>query len=429
MSLLVLALENLLFPLGAVAVVLRFLFSPRRSVLLSLREELSERFGGVSDESLEKLAGRRVVWIHAASAGEVAAVSGLLERITAGGEPPAVIMTTTTMTGREKAKLLPKVDVAMLAPLDCYPAVARFLGSVKPAALILVETELWPQMLSLAFERGVRIGLANARMTERSFSRYRLLSFLARPFLSKIERICAQTETDAQRFKTVGAVPAAVRVVGNMKYDRVKTPSKDPEIISRIAAMGWDKDPIWVAGSTHPVEEDILLAAFELARERFPSLRLVLAPRHPERAAQAAQTLKDAGLACRTWSQEPGKADCLLLDGLGVLPRFYGYASVSFVGGTLVPVGGHNLLEPAIAGSPVLFGPHTEHTSEVARLLSSAGCGLCVEDAKTLASALCDLLADPDRRLALGRQARQISEGLQGAIDRTFKHLSPLLAR
>ena len=208
----------------------------------------------------------------------------------------------------------------------------------------------------------------------------------------------------------MGAAPSALRVVGNMKYDRVKTPAKDPEISALIAALGWGQDPIWVAGSTHPVEEDILLAAFKLARERF-LLRLVLAPRHPERAPQAAQTLKDAGTAYRTWSQEPGKADCLTARRLGVLPRFYGYASVSFVGGTLVPVGGHNLLEPAIAGSPVLFGPRTERTAEVARLLMSAGCRICVEDAQTLASALCDLLADPDRRLALGRQAYKISRG------------------
>ncbi|MBI3553654.1 MAG: 3-deoxy-D-manno-octulosonic acid transferase [Elusimicrobia bacterium] len=425
---LVLLVENLLFPLGALAVVLRFLLSPRRRVLLSLGEELRERFGGVSADKLDKLRGRRVLWVHAASAGEVAAVSGLLARIKAAPNPPAVILTTTTMTGRDKAAALPHADAASLAPLDCYPAVARFLDAVKPSALLLVETELWPQMLALAKSRGVRVGLVNARMTERSFGRYIILAPLARPFLRMIDRICAQSEADSQRFQAVGAASSALLVAGNMKYDRLEAPKKDEEAGRRLRALGWEGSPVWVAGSTHPVEEDAVLAAYKSAREKIRGLKLVLAPRHPERAAQAAQTLREAGVSFRAWSDAPSRADCLLLDKMGLLTKFYAFACVSFVGGTLVPVGGHNLLEPAIAGSPVIFGPRTEHTAEVARLLSGAGCGICVDDAEELSSALCDLLGNEPRRRALGLQARALAEGLRGAIERSLKHLQPVLA-
>jgi 3-deoxy-D-manno-octulosonic-acid transferase len=425
---LVLLVENLFFPLGALVIVLRFLLSSRRKVLLSLKDELRERLGGVGAEPLQKLRGRPVLWVHAASAGEVAAVSGLLERIKAGPTPPAVILTCTTVAGREKAASLPFADTAVLAPLDCYPAVSRFLGSVKPYALILVETELWPQTIALAAGRGVRIGLVNGRMTERSFGRYRWLVAGVRPFLAQISRLALQTPEDARRFEKVGAAAGTVRVVGNMKYDRLKPSAKDPKVAERLAALGWDNAAIFVAGSTHSLEEDVLIAGFLSLRNRFPHLKLILAPRHPERADQAGITLSNAGIGFRSWSQEPGPADCLLIDGLGVLPKLYPFAAVSFVGGSLVPVGGHNLLEPAIAGTPVLFGPHTGHTREVAALLQSAGVGFCIEDAKTLASVASDLLGDDQRRQALGRQARKTAESLQGAVERTFDHLVPILS-
>ena len=428
MSLLVLALENLLFPLGALAIVLGFLISPRRRVLLSLADELRERFGGVTADQLKALAGRPVLWVHAASAGEVAAAAILLERLKGGDKPPAVVMTCTTMTGRQKAAGLACVDLATLAPLDCWPAVSRFLGAVKPYGLILVETELWPQTIALAHARGLRIGLVNGRMTERSFIRYRMLRSCARPFLRMICRLAVQTEADAQRFSDLGVDPGSVRVVGNMKYDLLKPAAKDAEVASRLSALGWDGAAIWVAGSTHPGEEELVLAAYRSARKKTPDLKLVLAPRHPERAAQAARTLEEAGLPFRSWSQAPARADCLLLDVLGVLPLVYPFAAVSFVGGTLVPVGGHNLLEPAIAGTPVLFGPNTGHTREVARLLESAGVGFCCSDAAALSGALDDLLGDRARCLELGRQARGLAESLQGAVERTSSYLSPVVS-
>lgn len=427
MAWLVLLVENLLFPVGALVIVLRFLFSPRRRVLLSLKNELRERFGRVGEEHLQKLRGRTVLWVHAASAGEVSAISGLLELVKAGAQPPAVILTCTTVAGREKAAALPLADAAVLAPLDCYPAVSHFLDSVKPYGLILVETELWPQTIALAAGRGIRIGLANGRMTERSYGRYRWLTAGVRPFLRRMSRLALQTEADSRRFQDLGADPAAVRVVGNMKYDRLKRAVKDPLVAKRFAALGWEEDPIFVAGSTHPVEEEILIEAYISLRVRHPRLKLILAPRHPERADQAGESLARAGISFYSWSKEPKQADCQLIDALGILPKVYPFAAVSFVGGSLVPVGGHNLLEPAIAGTPVLFGPHTGHTRDVAALLASAGVGFCVEDAKNITSVISDLLGDDKRRYALGLQARKTAESLQGAVERTFEHLAPVL--
>lgn len=428
MSFFVLALENLLFPLGALAIVFRFLFSSRRRVLLSLNDELFERMGGLSAAGRAKLKGRRVLWVHAASAGEVAAVSRILERIKRGEDAPAVLMTCTTVTGREKAASLACVDAASLAPLDCYPAVAAFLRNASPQALMIVETELWPQTLALAGARGVKIGLVNGRMTDRSFSRYRALAPFFRPFVARIDRLAVQTEGDAEKYRRLGARPERIAVAGNMKYDGLKAAQPDAAVKKYLKDLGWEGEPVWVAGSTHAVEEEILLEAYRLIKILFPRLHLVLAPRHPERIAETKGALEAVNVSYCVWSQGPAPAEALLIDGLGVLPKLYAFADVSYVGGTLVPVGGHNLLEPAMAGAPVLFGPHTEHTREVARLLESTGCGFCCTDAPALASALGEILGDDARRRALGRQAREVADRLRGAVDKTLAHLGPLLS-
>jgi 3-deoxy-D-manno-octulosonic-acid transferase len=424
---LALVLLNLLAPLLGLAVVLVFLFSPRRALLRRLPEELRERLGRPSAGALEKLAGREVLWVHAASAGEVAAVEGLLARLRRLPEAPAVVMTCTTLAGRNEARRRKVADAAFLAPLDCWPAVGRFLGAVRPYALLLVETELWPNMLYRAKAAGLRIGLVNGRLSARSFERYRLVAYLLRSFLAGIDRLAVQSEADGRRFKVLGAAAERVQVVGNMKFDRLQ--AGDPtEAGARLRALGWQDCPLWVVGSSHPGEEETVLSAFLSARRRFPSLRLVLAPRHVERSASAAQLLKAAGLPHCLWSSTPdASAQALVLDSLGVLVSFYPYASFSLVGGTLVPVGGHNVLEPALAGSVVLFGPHTAHTRQAAELLAGGGCGFLVKNETELSARLEDLLSDPEHTAALGRQAQALARSLQGATERTWDHLVPVL--
>lgn len=434
MIFLVLLISNLLFPLAALAVLAKFALSARRRVLLELGSELAERLGRLSPEQAGKLSGRKVLWIHAASAGEVAAVSKLVERIKRRRPQPAIVLTASTSAGRGKAQSLPEVDLAVMAPLDFFPTVARFIRAARPSALIIVETELWPNMIALARRRGLPIAVVNGRLTDKSFGRYRRLSFLVRPFLERIAALAVQTESDARRFLELGARPEAVRVAGNMKYDSL-APAETAPAQGAITALGWSASLLFVAGSTHPGEEEAVMEAYLEARKGQPGLKLAIAPRHVERAAQTAGALRSRGISHVLWSARSGQGrspkgpvlDALVLDVHGILGAFYAQARVSFVGGTLVAVGGHNLLEPAIAGSPVVFGPHTFHTRDTARLLESAGCGFCVEDGPALARILKDLLSDPERAKALGLQARNMARGLQGATERTLRHLAGVL--
>ena len=424
----VLLAENLLFPFAALAFVLRFALSPRRRHLLGLASEMRERLGLLGASQLGKLSGRRVLWVHAASAGEVSAVAGLLERIRRRPQAPAILVTCTTTAGRDKARGLAAVDLAVLAPLDFYPPVNRFLALTKPKWLLIAETELWPHMIELSWRRGVGIALVNGRLTARSFGRMRLFKGLVAPFLRRIGRLAVQTEADADRYLKLGVESARLTVCGNMKYDQAKPLGNPAPALEFLDGLGWEGLPLFVAGSTHPGEEEIVLSAFAEARKALPEARLVIAPRHVERSGQTANLLLARGFKAAAWSKGPSQgADALLLDALGVLPHFYAYASVSFVGGTLVPVGGHNLLEPALAGSPVVFGPHTFHTPETAALLENAGGGFRAADAGRLSEILRELLADPAKAAALGQKARQAAGQLAGATDRTLVYIEAVL--
>lgn len=418
MSGLVLALETLLFPLGALAITLRFLISPRRAVLRDIPAELGERLGGLAPGLRAALAGKEALWVHCASAGEVNAARPLLAALKRERPSRALLVTTLTGAGRDRAAALPEVDGACLAPLDCWPAVPRFLAAVRPRLLVLVETELWPRLIAETSAAGVPVVLVNGRLSERSFARYRLIAPLLRPFLAKLAFVASQTEADAERFRALGA--REVSVSGNLKYD------VPPEAEGAPGAP-W-RQPFVVAASTHPVEEEAVVDAWLSARRREPALKLVLAPRHVERSPQAAALLERKGIRyARASGPHQPVADCLLVDRLGLLRGLYRGALACFVGGTLAPIGGHSLIEPALAGVPVLFGPHVENTQEAARLLESAGAGFMVADGAGLGRIFGELLADPERARAQGALARKTAEGLQGAAARTLERLLPLL--
>lgn len=424
-----LALLDLAAPLAAVGMIAKFFFSPRRAALSRLPGELRERAGRLSSEQLGRLAGRSVLWVHAASAGEVGAVEPLLRRLRLAPSPPAIVVTSSSGAGRDKARGLSCVDLALMAPVDASFAVGHFLDLVRPYALLLVETELWPNMIAHCARRGIRVGLVNGRISERSFSRYSWISPVLRPILGEIERFAVQTELDARRFKRLGARAELVFVAGNMKHDRLPPASADSEAGNVLKAMGWESAPLFVAGSTHPMEEAEVIEAFLAAQRIFPTLKLVLAPRHIERAEDAAKTLSAQGVRFARWSQGIGEepSDALLLDVIGKLGVFYGRARASFVGGTLVPVGGHNLLEPALASSPVLFGPHTEHAQDAAELLLGAGGGFRVGDSGALKERLIALIGDPAAGADCGRKAADAARGAQGAVERTFSRLESWL--
>lgn len=425
MSLLILLLETLFAPVAGLAIVLSFLFSPNRARLAGLFDELPERLGTIRDTALDRLHGREIWWFHAASAGEVAGLAPILEALHQKEPARALVLTTTTLSGREAARALPFVAWAQLAPADAWPFVARFIHALAPRRLILAETELWPTTLILARRAGLSPVLVNARLSDRSFSRYGLLSSLLAPALRSLSLVAAQSEEDAARFTLLGMPSERVKVTGNAKYDREVVPAESASARARVVALGWGRDPIFVAGSTHPFEEEMVLSAFMAARVAAPRLRLVLAPRHLERAADAADLLAHAGLVLSRWSgATPADCDVLLLDEMGALPAFYALARAAFVGGTLVKVGGHNLLEPALAGVPVLFGPHTRHIERPAALLAApGGGGRRVADAAALAEWLIKFAQDENAARAAGDAARKAAEGLRGATVRTIEAL------
>ncbi|MBI4678474.1 MAG: DUF374 domain-containing protein [Elusimicrobia bacterium] len=425
-------LSTLLAPLAAAGFAAKMLLSPRRRLLLSLPVEWKERTGRPDSGALRVSPGRPVLWLHAASVGEVAGAQLLIERIRASRGAPSIVMTCNTASGRARALKVPGVEAAWLAPLDSLPTVRNFLEGVRPFGLVLIETELWPAMLELAFERGLKVGLANGRLSPRSFFAYRCFRALIGPFLRRIDRLAAQTEADAERLRSLGARPERVRVCGNMKFDLIQPPSGLEEARAAMRRLGWEDSRVVVAGSTHPGEEGMLLAAFREARRAHPDLRLVLAPRHVERSSDTAALLTRSGVRFALWS-ELARAEglegyeCLLIDAMGVLPSWYAWASVCFVGGTLAPVGGHNLLEPAAHGKASVFGPHTFHTEASARALVRSGGGIRVRGAEELGEAFRKLLADPDGSRRAGQMALDTLRSLRGGVERTLEHLGPCL--
>jgi 3-deoxy-D-manno-octulosonic-acid transferase len=427
MSFFLLIAETCLAPFAALGVVLSFAISRRRGLLAALARELPERLGGLSDAGRARLLGRRVWWLHAASAGEVSGLSPLIDALDARPDPPAILVTTTTAAGREAARRNSKVAWAQLAPLDAWPCVARFLGQTKPERMIISETELWPSTILLAARAGLRPALINARITERSAARYRAAAFVLRPALAALAAVLAQSEADAESFRAIGVPAGKIAVAGNTKYDRLPAHPDETAAAGALETLGWAGAPLFVAGSTHAIEEDSVLDGFAAAAAAVPRLRLVLAPRHLERVEEALTSLRARGVPFARFSaihDAPDSASVLVLDAMGVLPSFWPRAAVAFVGGTLIPVGGHNLLEPAAAGVPVLFGPYTRHTEDPAVLLVSGGGGFRVDDGASLGRTLLGLLKDPIRARGAGELARGVAGKLRGATARTLAALA-----
>lgn len=413
------------FPLLAMAALAGLAFSERRKTLRSLGQGAAERLG-----RLPRLL-QRPLWIHAASVGEVQALRALLHRIQAASGAPPVLVTTSTWAGREAARSLPGVDLAVLAPLDLSPCVRGFLQRVHPRALVLLETELWPETLRQCRNLGLPVFLVNGRLSPKSVVRYAWIGSWVRSLLAGIRWIGAQTEEDLRRFVALGAQPGGVEVTGNIKFDNLPRISPAPAdgLEERLDRLGGGAGaPLLVGASTHPGEEDALAAAFRTLRRRFRSCRLVLAPRHVERAAAVCERLRQIGLRARTLSDPPGDADCLVVDAMGALDRIYESSTAVFIGGSLVPVGGHNLMEPAALGKPVLFGPHTHSIREAAEALLAAGGGRVVQDVQEIERALGELLADPAMARRMGEGGRKVLDGLQGATEKTWKVLRSFLS-
>jgi len=362
------------------------------------------------------------LWLHGSSVGEAQLV-GLLARRMRELRPELPLSASAfTPTGRRQLPAPPDVDAAFFAPLDFRGLPGRVLDGLRPRLLVLVETELWPNLIQEADARGIPVVMVNARLAPERMGRYRRLSGLYRPLLLRLAAVAAQSDEDADRFRALGLAPRAVSVSGNVKYD-LPAPEGDAAALRRRFALD-EARPVLVAGSTGVGEESAVLDAFRTLAGDRPDLYLILAPRHPQRCAEVADALRKRGLAFLPLSAARGDVsqhDVLLVDTVGELAALYRLGTVAFVGGSLVPVGGHNLLEPANVGVPVLFGPHTHHVAEMAATLEREGAGIRVGDASTLAHETARLLDDPALRRGVAARATAVLEANRGALQRTIE--------
>jgi 3-deoxy-D-manno-octulosonic-acid transferase len=390
----------------------------------SYRERLDERFG------LGKAIPGETIWIHAVSVGEVQAAQSLIAQLRKRHPRYGILLTTVTPTGAARARLLFGDRVHLrYVPLDLPGSVKRFFDRVQPKLAMILETELWPNLYRECGRRGVPLVLASARISPRSVSKYRRLVSLFRKTLSHGIVIAAQSESDAERFQSIGATTGRTHVTGNIKFD-----FQPPEGIEAQGRLWRERHapgrPIWVAGSTHEGEEAIVLDAHRKVVERFPNALLVLVPRHPQRFEGVRDLLvKRHERAANRSSGAPISAstNVLLGDTMGELMTFYAAADVAFVAGSLVPIGGHNLLEPASVGRPVLTGPNNFNGEEIAKLLVDAGAAVVVTNTGELAHAVKGLLDDANLRSVMGAAGRAVLDANRGALDRLLRLVDPLL--
>ena len=364
------------------------------------------------------------VWCHAASVGEVIGLAPLLNELKA--EAP-LLLTTTSVTGKNEAIKRELADNVLLLPFDHPTLVEKALATVNPRLLVVSETELWPNLLFSAQRQGVRCLLVNGRISDYSFPNYQRFRSLIQPALSVFENVLVQTPADRERFVALGAEPSTVDVVGSTKYDTADALASEEELSSFAAQLGIDRDkPCFVAGSVRELEDKTVVEAYLQAKMQHPELQLLIAPRHPERFDEASNLLSSMGLNHwrRSAGEAPGAQEVVLLDTLGELRMAYGLGTVSFVGGSLVNIGGHNPLEPAAYGQAVLLGPHTSTVRDAVAALKDVGGAFEVRDTASLTECLLHLLEDANACASAGAAARAVSEANLGATSRTLSYLA-----
>ncbi|HUX68682.1 MAG TPA: 3-deoxy-D-manno-octulosonic acid transferase [Terriglobales bacterium] len=390
---------------------------------------LGERFGRVGG-----VGGRGTIWLHAVSVGEALAVERLIAQLRQRFPARAVVLSVTTATGRSVAERRIEADRIFYFPLDFRFAARRALRAIQPELVLIAETEIWPNFLREAALQQVPVMFINGRISGRSYARYRMIRRLLRPTLGRVASFLMQTETDAERILDLGADAARVQVAGNLKFDLI--PPEQPGFLrglrERLAGAGVGQ--VVVAGSTMETEEEAVLAAYRqvLGQAAAPErLLLVVAPRHPQRFEQVAALLAGSGLRwarrSRLEEQELPAGGVLLLDSLGELASVYQVAATAFIGGSLAPHGGHNLLEPAYWGVPVVLGPHMENFAQIAEQFLAAGAALRVGSALELGHVWQQLLNDEAMRARVGGAARRLLESQRGATGRALEAIEAAL--
>ena len=402
----------------------------RMATTQKYREGMLERLGAVP----ARLAGlESAIWVHAVSVGEVLAVSRLVKTLDTALPGFRIVISTTTRTGQELARNRFGAERVFYCPLDLPWAVRAYLNAFRPRLLILAETEFWPNLLSGCFRRGIPVVVVNARVSDRSWPRYRSLRGLWRPFLSRLSRVLAQSQIDADRLEAIGCLPEQVSVAGNLKFDVRAAEEAEATRLLKAWAQGLR---LIVAGSTLEGEEAALLEGWPRLLESDPQLAMILAPRHPERFDAVADLLDKSGILWvrrSEWrSASPGSVQALcpgnivLLDTIGELASVYSVASVAFVGGSLIPAGGHNPLEPAQFGVPIVMGPNFVNFRAITEDLIAHD-AICIPEKDQLAKVLVDLLSRRTEASAMGERAKQVFASQTGATERCVDVIRELL--
>ncbi|MBK1641481.1 3-deoxy-D-manno-octulosonic acid transferase [Chromatium okenii] len=406
-------LYSLLLWLALPLILTRLLWRSRRQV--AYRQRLGERLSWTP-------APRADLWCHAVSVGEVQAAAPLLAHLLAVNPDLRILVTTTTPTGAARVLALFGEQVLhRYLPFDLPQLMQRFVAQVQPQRVLVLETEIWPNLLAVCAEREVPVLLINARLSARSARGYARLGSFTSATLAQFHLIAAQTAADAERFIALGADPARVAVMGNLKFDQC-VPADLPAQAATLRAMwGGAERPVWVAASTHEGEETVIVAAHQLLRAQVPTALLVLVPRHPERFERVATLVaqQNMPLVRRSTREEVATTTAVLLgDSMGEVPLFLAASDVAFIGGSLVAVGGHNPLEAAAVAVPVLVGPHTFNFAAMTADLLALGAARRVTDAATLAATLAEWLTDTGLRTAAGTAGLALVAQQRGAVLR-----------
>ena len=397
------------------------------------RAGLRQRFGGVPPALLDH-GEQPAIWVHAVSVGEVVASSAVIRALQHKFPSHRVLISTTTSTGQKLAAQRFGVDNVFYFPLDFSFAIRPYLDALRPELVVVAETEFWPNFLRLAKRSGARVAVINCRISDRSFPGYKRLRFwlprLLVKTLTSVDCFLAQTEEDRRRLMEIGAAESKITVAGNLKFDVAPPPS--PAIVASLResfALS-EAGPVLVCGSTLEDEEGSLLSAFRNILVNHPKAVMILAPRHPERFAEVAELVEKLGFRMwrrSLWSGEPLAGCVFLVDSIGELAALYCLATVAFVGGSLVPRGGHNILEPALCGVPIVTGNHYENFRDVVNYFASRNAVRIVGIAE-LPLVFMELIENSEERAALGRNALAALESQRGATDRTISALLQLMS-
>ena len=364
---------------------------------------------------------KRSVWVHAVSVGEVKSVRKLIEKLRLIHPDQPIVLSTITPTGQQLAlNTAGLADHVFYFPLDLPGSIRRTLNRVNPELVLIAETEIWPNFLRECRKRNVRVVMVNGRISDRSFPRYLFVRRWLKRVLDDFTLLGMQTETDRERIESIGADGRKVTVFGNLKYDALDVDQKLAPELSNVLAQF---PKLWIAASTMPGEEEQILDAFASVREKHPELKLLVAPRHPQRFDEVERLIRARGLSCARRTQLDRPADVLILDSVGELASTFRHADVVFVGGSLVPTGGHNILEPAAFSNPIVFGPHMENFKEIRDIFLEARAALEVHNSVELADAVNRLLTDSKSAAELGAKARRVVDQNTGATDRVLAYL------